>query len=80
MEREPNGWNEWSKVILRMLEDQNAVQKTQGQSIDGLSQQMTEIRIDLVSHKAKVGRFSTTLSTIVSAVVGSIIAYFQGNR
>ena len=64
---EPNGWSEWSKYVLKELEDND---KDHKEILAGLK----KIEIDLATLKAKAGVWGALAGFIISSAV-SFLGY-----
>ena len=63
MAGEDNGWNEWSKYVLKELESLNT-------KCDAVQKSIHQLRVEIATLKAKAAAWSAVAAIVVSGVVG----------
>lgn len=65
-ELKPNGWNDWAKYVLKAIEKQD-------KQISTLTDEIVELKLQLMEFKTKTNTRTAMIATIVSIVVPFIL-------
>ena len=69
-ELKPNGWTEWSKYVLKMLESHD-------DKMDSMSEKLNEVKLEVRELKTKVAVRSTMIGALVPTIAYVIIQLIE---
>lgn len=70
MTNAPDGWNEWSKYVLKEL-------KSLRESNESIKEDLTEIKVQLATHQVRIGFVAGIFGVLGGALV-TIISLLNG--